>query len=1456
MKRLLLILLCLLGATGVRAQQHTIEYWFDQHYEARGTVGSDSASWQMLLDVSSLDGGLHTLYLHLRDTAGRSSAPRSFIFYKSYTIDSTGFDLGYTCWFDQDYAHRQTGTLGTGNLLLEVGDLRDGLHTLNLQLGSGANAELRSYVFYKVPVFQSAEFTLDYTCWFDQDYAHRQTGTLGTGNLLLEVGDLRDGLHTLNFQLGSGANAELRSYIFSKFGTTDAYSDTSVLRYYYAIDGVQREPIEVSPQGGHIQMLLDVADLPTGFHTLGGYLMTDNGTSSTLHSAMFYKAPAGGSGLTRYEYWLNGDWEGRTTVDIPAQDTLQLVSLMPVDSLPIRSMCFEFAPNGGNPVIYAKNDITFRFWNAEQRFTEATRQYVDERVVQAVVADTLERDTTKVIAAPTGNAIHWFKLAAGTGDSLSFKTDRRCTMQLYAPSGAMVFHASGDSVLRWDGCHAWENGDYYLAIHNAEGTGNVSVSYQWIYKYAVLAWDVHRVGNGGISTITFEGNGFDSLDTLFLVKGNDTIPTLYIDRQSNVKVGVIFDFEGADTGVYNAMFVYVDENFPVNNVIGVESYIPSVLNSYVSYPSTFLRGSTVTYTLEITNTGNMTAYNVPLYAYIGTSSINNISHLKFDGLNLPSIIAGIDLYSLAADEIKELQEWAEEEGDDHYFYKLRAFDSISGDSVWVRSNYFFLTLAPYETRTLTLDLTATGSVDVWFTIPDTIPPLQYPAIDTVSFPLPLMMKSSGLGNYVREWYCCVNDNVQCALSEITTVLDFVGIITNALSIGAPETAAPVIADLAVNLAACISGSLSNINQVMSFTFCHNEQNDGHWMWKALNYANNTNSLSGTVSTCLSRFNIAGKISKICSLTCSGIEQALQGVTHFNCASSFSEKKPDCPPKPPKGGKSTSYVPVDPNEITGYIAESGSMAVGANQVRMPYMIEFENDSTLATGMAHTVIVRDTLDGSVFDLNSFSATSFTIGEEVVTVDGGQSFIQTVDMRPEMDVLAQVRLDYRIDTGFAVATWTFTSLDPMTLQPSTADTLGFLGIGGTGEVNFTINRKMPLPDSTIIANRAVIVFDNEEPIATSTWVNIVDNIAPASVVDTVFRVDDTTMVSISASDNLSGVWRYNVYAQVGNEVLLPVALNVPYDSAATFVPPTGVVKFHTAAVDSAGNVEQVSLKPSTVFDTVHATACDSFVWHDSIYTASGEYTFSIITSLLTVADSITTLYLTINPSAIGDTTTTACDSFVWHGTTYTNSDTATYTTANAAGCDSTVTLHLTVNHSNTGDTTATACDSFAWHSTTYTTDCTTTYTTANAAGCDSTVTLHLTVNLSSSTTIIDSAVGNYVWNGTTYTESGTYEWSGMTEEGCDSTVTLILAITPLGIDIVGENPLEVNVYPNPTTGCLNIDADGISSIEVYDLKGRKVAEFVAMSRIDISGLPKGVYIIRTNCLQGVATHRVTVK
>ena len=143
-------------------------------------------------------------------------------------------------------------------------------------------------------------------------------------------------------------------------------------------------------------------------------------------------------------------------------------------------------------------------------------------------------------------------------------------------------------------------------------------------------------------------------------------------------------------------------------------------------------------------------------------------------------------------------------------------------------------------------------------------------------------------------------------------------------------------------------------------------------------------------------------------------------------------------------------------------------------------------------------------------------------------------------------------------------------------------------------------------------------------------------------------------------------------------------------------------------------------------------------------------------------------------------------------------------------------------------------------------------NIYGCDSTVTLHLTINYSSHTTIVDTANNSYEWNGEVLTESGDYFFEGQTEAGCDSTVTLKLTINHVGIaDIVDLEGL--NIYPNPTTGKLTIEADGVTKVEVFDYAGRLAATFVNTNQLDISQLPSGTYALRITLQKGSTVRRV---
>lgn len=195
--------------------------------------------------------------------------------------------------------------------------------------------------------------------------------------------------------------------------------------------------------------------------------------------------------------------------------------------------------------------------------------------------------------------------------------------------------------------------------------------------------------------------------------------------------------------------------------------------------------------------------------------------------------------------------------------------------------------------------------------------------------------------------------------------------------------------------------------------------------------------------------------------------------------------------------------------------------------------------------------------------------------------------------------------------------------------------------------------------------------------------------------------------------------------------------------------------------------------VIDTIETTisACDSYEWKGTTYTESGTYEHHSQDTQGKQTHEI--LHLTINHSITIEFDQIACDSLNWNGMFLTQSGIYTYTTQTAQGCDSIEILHLTINYSDTAEYTAEACDSYTWNDATYTTSGSYTFRTQTAQGCDSIEVLHLTINYSDTAKYLAEACDSYTWKDAIYTTSGTYTYSTQTAHGCDSIEVLYLTI-----------------------------------------------------------------------------------
>ena len=212
--------------------------------------------------------------------------------------------------------------------------------------------------------------------------------------------------------------------------------------------------------------------------------------------------------------------------------------------------------------------------------------------------------------------------------------------------------------------------------------------------------------------------------------------------------------------------------------------------------------------------------------------------------------------------------------------------------------------------------------------------------------------------------------------------------------------------------------------------------------------------------------------------------------------------------------------------------------------------------------------------------------------------------------------------------------------------------------------------------------------------------------------------------------------------------------------------------AAGGDKTSVKSIALRAEqTQWASDTATACDEYIWNGTTYTETGIYIDTIPSQA--GCDSIVTLHLTINKSEYVEEIVTACESYEWHGEVYTESGDYDYYTTTDQGCERWEVLHIIINNSEREECTITACESYEWNGQTYTESGEYVYNTTAVNGCDSIVTLHLTINATKYTEKTITACDSYTWNGQTYTESGEYVYNTTAANGCDSIVTLHLTI-----------------------------------------------------------------------------------
>ena len=326
---------------------------------------------------------------------------------------------------------------------------------------------------------------------------------------------------------------------------------------------------------------------------------------------------------------------------------------------------------------------------------------------------------------------------------------------------------------------------------------------------------------------------------------------------------------------------------------------------------------------------------------------------------------------------------------------------------------------------------------------------------------------------------------------------------------------------------------------------------------------------------------------------------------------------------------------------------------------------------------------------------------------------------------------------------------------------------------------------------------------------------------------------------------------------------------------------------------NSVQISVLHALV-SSFDINSCGSYTWNGETYTESGDY--EQFFPMPNGCDSIVTLHLTIEHEFSTTLNITSCDSFTWNGATYTQSGDYEQSFTTQFGCDSIVTMHLTINPSTTHEFMISTCDSYIWNGTEYFESGDYEQSFTSLTGCDSIVTLHLTIETFDEMQAIegDTEVDSYLTPNSVFVQSGfmsgsIYQWSiEPTEAGSiigsgntvivnwapefkgDATLTVnvsnacgegnnAITVNVKSTFDISENSIDAKLYPNPTSGDINIEVPGMQHITITNTLGQTVVDMeldADATSINMAQYGTGMYLIRIQTSNGSCTKRFWVK
>ncbi|MCD8291145.1 MAG: hypothetical protein LUC91_06550 [Prevotella sp.] len=438
------------------------------------TSWDEESQLHLDIDASSLGIGLHTPTVQLIDDSGFALAPQAAFFSKSSTfnenkslvsVDNNIYEDFQISWDEESQIHFD----------IDADTLGLGLHSLVVQLidDTGSALAPRAAFFCKAASFGRNKSVISVDNDIYPDFLLSEDEEGSQIHIDIDANSLDLGFHTLGVQLIDDSGVALSAWesFFLKVPTTADLEDMSI---YYVVDGNTQSKGDCTYTNGVFYADLDMSSLSDGLHSISFVLANSKGLALQANSAYFIKEPLGGNGIKSYQYWVNDDRDNLVSVDFDTpQEALSIIELLDMPQYPLRSSSFSFAVEDSVPVIYPKNTFYIMFEDAAGRYLSLHSDYMDVTMRQELGEDVFTQlhsgDEVK-IESLGDNEISWYKFGGKEGDSISVRTDKSCTIDIFGPDGELVQETEGSSSIVSEGLYLPCDGEYYVAVHDAQSS--------------------------------------------------------------------------------------------------------------------------------------------------------------------------------------------------------------------------------------------------------------------------------------------------------------------------------------------------------------------------------------------------------------------------------------------------------------------------------------------------------------------------------------------------------------------------------------------------------------------------------------------------------------------------------------------------------------------------------------------------------------------------------------------------------------------------------------------------------------------------------------------------------------------------------------------------------------------------------------------------------------------------